>query len=278
MIDLHTHSTASDGSLSPAALVACAHECRITRLALTDHDTVSGLAEARDAGRKLGVDIVDGVEISATWANRTLHILGLGIDPGNSQLVAGLRAAAIARTERAREIGRRLEAAGVSEAWTLTRELAGDGLIGRAHFASMLVNHKHAKDNTQVFKRFMVQGKPGYVPASWMPMEKAVALIRDSGGVAVLAHPVAYALTTRKLRAAIEEFADAGGEGMEVVSGRIEPADVIRLARLAEEFGLWASAGSDYHGPDKPWLKLGHVPALPSGSRPVWEHPALKRP
>ena len=274
MIDLHSHSTASDGSLSPSELIALASTRGVQHLALTDHDTLSGLEEARIAGQQQDVGLVNGVEISARYGAITVHILGLGVDPGHGDLRAALNLAAERREQRGVEMGARLERAGISDALIKTRAIAGSGAIGRAHFARMLVENGHAKDFKQVFRRFMVSGKPGYVPASWMAMEDAVSVINASGGVAVLAHPAAYRLTTRKLGLLIGSFRECGGGAIEVVSGEPTKDEVTRLARIACQHDLGASMGSDFHGPDKPANQLGRVQPLPEHCEPVWErHP-----
>lgn len=275
MFDLHAHSTASDGSLTPTALLALASKSGMSGLALTDHDTIRGLAEARLAAAEHAITLINGVEISAGWNNRTVHILGLGIDPRSPLLNAALADAEERRRDRGRLIGERLEQKGVGNAYQLTCELAGNNLVGRAHFARMLVEQRVAKDNKQVFRRFMVRGKPGYVAANWMAMDEAIGLIRRSGGAAVLAHPAAYTLTTRKLKLLMGEFSAAGGDGIEVASGNAEQAEIERLATLANEFGLMASSGSDFHGPDKPWLRLGQNRPVPERCTPIWHHQAL---
>lgn len=275
MIDLHSHSTASDGSLAPADLVAFARQCKVEKLALTDHDTLSGLDEASRAANQIGLTLVRGVEISALWGRQTVHVVGLGIDPHNPPLRQALAGAEKTRRDRARAIGQRLEErAGIENAYSRTCELAGDAPIGRAHYARMLVQYGYARDNKQVFKRYMVRGKPGYVAANWMAMDGAITLIQQSGGVAVLAHPARYALTATKLRGLVGDFAESGGNAIEVVSGRPRPGEPEHLARLANDHELLASTGSDFHGPDKPWLKPGGSPALPANCRPLWEvHP-----
>lgn len=274
VIDLHTHSTASDGGLSPAALVKLASSRGVERLGLTDHDTISGLQEARCAANALGVSLVDGVEISACYGAMTVHILGLGIDTEHSGLQNSLSLSTRRRTLRGREIGARLEKAGINEAYERTRAIAGDGAIGRAHFARMLIDQGHAKDFKQVFRRFMVSGRPGYVPPSWMTMDQAVAVINASSGVAVLAHPAAYKLTTRKLKMLVGAFRECGGGAIEIVSGPSSADEITRLCRIANDHDLAGSTGSDFHGVDKPANRLGETPPLPANCSPVWErHP-----
>lgn len=271
MIDLHTHSTASDGSYTPAELISRASEAGITQLALTDHDTVSGLAEARSASIEQGISLIPGIELSARWGTQTLHIVGLGIDPSGDSLRKAITQTQQTRIDRGRTIGKKLEQTGVHNAYLHTCQLAGSELIGRAHFARYLVSLGLAKDFNQVFKRYMVRGKPGYAPAHWMEMDQAVAQIHGSGGIAVLAHPMRYNLGGSKRRKVVEAFAMAGGEAIEVVAGRTNAAEIEIVARLAFEFNLLASVGSDFHGPDKPWVQLGKLPRLPSNCQPVWQ-------
>lgn len=271
MIDLHTHSTASDGSYTPTELISHAAEAGITRLALTDHDTVSGLAEAREASIEHGISLVPGIELSTQWGTQTLHIVGLGIDPTSNSLCKIIIEAQQTRVDRGRAIGKKLEQAGVRNAYQDTCQLAGSALIGRAHFARYLIDQGLAKDFKQVFKRYMVRGKPGYAPAIWIDMDQAVAHIHRSGGIAVLAHPMRYNLSSGKRRRVVEAFSAAGGDAIEVVAGRTSPAEIDIVARLAIEFNLLASAGSDFHGPDKPWVQLGNLPRLPSDCRAVWQ-------
>lgn len=270
MIDLHAHSTASDGSLQPAALMARAHAAGVEVMALTDHDTLDGLAEAAAAAGGLGLRFVPGVEISVTWEGGTVHILGLGVDSAADQLQAGLQGLREFRARRAEEIGRRLDRAGIGDALEGARGLAGGGLISRTHFARVLVERGHAKDVRDVFRHYLVDGKPGFVPGQWAELEQAVRWIRLAGGQAVIAHPARYRMTRSKLRRLIGEFVEVGGVALEVVSGSHSRDDYASMAFLAQDFGLLASAGSDYHGPEHPWIELGRLPELPSRCMPIW--------
>ena len=269
-IDLHSHSIASDGTLTPTELVNRAHTQGVDVLALTDHDGTSGLEEAGQVAKELGLQLVPGVEISVSWNGVTFHIVGLNIDPTHAGLQAGLSALRAIRKERAEEIARRLAKHGIEGALQGARAFASGQILGRTHFARFLVEQGHAKDMRKVFKKFLVHNRPGYVPGEWATLEDALSWIRDSGGQAVIAHPARYRLSATRLRQFIQEFKDAGGEALEVVSGSHSAGDVQGMAQYAERFELLASCGSDYHGPEQPWIELGKLPALPENCTPVW--------
>ena len=268
--DLHAHSTASDGTLGPRELVCHAVKAGVEVLALTDHDTTCGLAEAADEAFSAGLGFVPGVEISVSWNAHVVHLVGLGIDPDCRALQDGLRELRRFRDWRAEEMGRRLESVGISGAFEGAMALSSGRLIGRCHFARFLVNNGHVADERKVFKRFLTRGKPGYVPGQWATLEDAVTWIRAAGGQAVLAHPARYPFTRTKLRRLLTEFMAAGGEGLEVVSGSHSRDDNFAMAQHARDLGLLASLGSDYHGPDNPWRELGRFSALPDGCAPIW--------
>lgn len=268
--DLHSHSTASDGTLSPRELVQRAHEAGVDVLALTDHDTLSGIAEAAKEAGELGLVLVPGVEISVSWGGQTVHVLGLNVDPGAPGLQQGLARLQEYRGWRAEEIGRRLEKAGIPGSFEGARALVKGTLVGRTHFARFLVQAGHAGDVREVFRHFLVKGKPGHVRGEWASLEEALEWIADAGGIAVVAHPARYRMTRSKLRRLLGEFSELGGMGLEVVSGSHSRDECFTMARHARDFGLLASAGSDYHGPENPWLNLGQLPELPHGCSPVW--------
>jgi 3',5'-nucleoside bisphosphate phosphatase len=270
-IDLHSHSTASDGRLSPAQLVALAWQAGIEVLALTDHDTTGGLEEAACAAVQYGLRLIPGVEISVTWNASVVHILGLNIDPADAPLQRGLAELRVRREQRAEEIARRLGEAGIGGAWEAARSYASGANISRAHFARFLVDAGHARNVQAVFKRFLVRGKPGYVPAQWASLEQAVAWITDAGGQAVIAHPARYRLRAPQLVALLEEFRHYGGCGIEVISASHTAADSALIATLARRVGLLAAAGSDYHGPEHGHAELGRLAPLPQGCTPIWE-------
>lgn len=273
--DLHTHSTASDGTLSPHDLIARAAQQGVEVIALTDHDTLAGLDDAAETAQTHGIHLVPGVEISVTWGGRTVHIVGLDVDPACALLRRGLDGLLTYRQERAAEIARRLERAGWPGALEGARAQAEGELVGRTHFARFLVQQGAAKDLRAVFKHFLVKGKPGHVAGCWTTLAEAVGWIRAAGGQAVIAHPARYGLTRSKMTRLIEDFRACGGRGIEVVSGSHSRDDYFTFARWAREQGLLASAGSDYHGPENPWIELGRLPALPEGCRPIWEQTGL---
>lgn len=270
MYDLHAHSTASDGTLTPAELVRAAAASGIRTLALTDHDSVAGLAEAGAAAAEAGLRLVPGVELSVTWESRTIHVVGLNIAPDHSGLNEGMRRLQAVRFERAKEMGRRLEKKGIPGTLEIAAGLAGAGMVTRTHFARALVQLGHAASVRDVFDKFLAQGKPGHVPTVWAEMAAAVGWIIDAGGVAVLAHPQRYKMTGSWIRRLTGDFKAAGGQAIEVISGNATLSDIQTNTALAHRFELLASVGSDYHGPEQVWLKLGKIPPLPDGLAPVW--------
>jgi len=268
--DLHSHSTASDGTLEPAALVARAIDKGVDVLALTDHDGTEGIKAAQQAAQGTALSLISGVEISVTWAKGTVHIVGLNIDPDNAVLQQGLTSMRDFRVGRAEEMSSRLEKAGISGALEGAKKYASEVMLGRLHFAKFLVEQGHAKDISDVFKRYLVRNKPGYVPGDWASLTDAVSWITAAGGQAVIAHPARYKMTATKRRRLITDFKDAGGVGFEVVSGRQHPEEVKALAKLAQQYELLASCGSDFHTPDNTWVELGHLAALPASCTPIW--------
>jgi predicted metal-dependent phosphoesterase TrpH len=269
--DLHAHSTASDGTLAPAELVAHAHRQGVGVLALTDHDVTSGLADAWRTAQDMGVDLVPGVEISVTWDGTTVHVLGLRIDPDHAQLQQGLAQLRTFRDWRAEEIGRRLARAGVADALEGAMRYARGPIISRTHFARFLVAGGWAKDLRQVFRRYLVRGKPGHVAGQWAELAEAVGWIRSAGGQAVLAHPARYHMTTTRLGRLLDDFRSCGGIGIEVVSGSQTPTVTSQMLGCALRRGLRGSVGSDYHGPEAAVAELGRMPALPAACPPIWQ-------
>lgn len=268
--DFHTHTRYSDGTLSPAQLVRAAAGAGVRALAITDHDVTDALAEAAPIAKDCGLQLVPGVEISATWSNKTIHVLGLGIDPAHSALQAGLARLRELRDARAEDMGARLAKHGIANALAGARALAAGPIISRTHFAHFLVKAGHVRELRQAFKQFLAKGKPGYVSQAWAGIDEAVSWIRAAGGRAVIAHPGRYDLGTTALGRLFEDFRAAGGEGIEVISGSHSRDDYHRFAHFAREFGFLASAGSDYHGPENVWLHLGQLPDFPSPCKPVW--------
>ena len=270
-IDLHCHSNVSDGLLSPAALVERAAANGVEVLALTDHDDVAGLDEARKAAAQLGMGFINGVEISVTWKKRVLHVVGLNIDPSHADLRSGLLGIREGRGERARHIAAQLDALGIPGSLDGAYAFAENKqLIGRSHFARFLVAQGYVKDVRTVFKKYLVKGKPGYVSHQWAELAEAVGWIKDSGGIAVLAHPGRYDLGDGNMRALLAEFKEIGGEAIEVVTASHTPQQFALFARHAVEFGLLASRGSDFHGPGESFFEPGRLPDLPPTCKPVW--------
>jgi len=275
--DLHCHSTVSDGLLSPADLVARAAGRGVRVLALTDHDDFDGLAEARAAAQQHGLQFIDGVEISVSWRSHTLHIVGLNIDPAYPPLVDGVAGVRRGRTERARLMAESLARSGIGGTLEGAYRFASNPeMIGRTHFARFLVESGRCKDIKSVFRNYLVKGKPGYVNHQWAAPEDVIGWIRGSGGVAVLAHPGRYVsgkkpMGRSTLRELIAEFVELGGQAIEVVSGSHTPAQYAEFGRIACEFNLLASCGSDFHAPLESWRDLGRLPDLPLDCRPVWE-------
>lgn len=267
-IDLHSHSTASDGLLSPAELVRRAHAQGVEVLALTDHDTVAGLDEAARAASSLGLRLVPGIELSTQALERSLHVTGLGLDPASPRLAQLIRALDALREARAEKMGRKLARCGVSGAYEGARRLAGVALPTRTHFARYLLEQGAVRDMDEAFRRYLGRGKPGYVRAEWPPLAQVVEVIRASGGIAVLAHPHAYGWTGAWTRRIIEAFVAAGGRGLEVVCGNSTRDSILVMGGHARRFGLLASVGSDFHQPG--WVELGRLAPLPTGLEPVW--------
>lgn len=271
IFDLHCHSTVSDGVLSPAEVVARAREQGVDVLSLTDHDDVRGQAEAAGAAQALGLRYITGVEISVTWGGHTVHVVGLGIDPQHPQLLAGLQANRAGRAKRASLMSESLARAGIPGALEGAYAYAiNKDLIGRTHFARYLVEAGYVKDMKTVFKHYLVKGKPGYVPHEWASLAQAVGWIHAAGGQAVLAHPGRLNCGAEKMRALLAEFCDLGGEAIEVVTGSHTPEQVPVYAGLADEFGLYASCGSDFHAPGEGGRELGRLMPLPAICRPIW--------
>jgi predicted metal-dependent phosphoesterase TrpH len=269
--DLHSHSLASDGTLAPAALVQAACDAGVNVLALTDHDSTDGLEEAGRQAGAAGLCLIPGVEISVSWRSITVHVLGLHVDPQCDALQAGLSGLRAFRDWRAEEIGRRLARAGIGGAHAGACALSRGRIVSRTHFAHFLVAQGRARSVGEVFKRFLVHGKPGYVTGQWASLEEALGWIRAAGGLAVIAHPARYPLSGSRLRQLLGEFRELGGVGLEVVSGSHTRDDMNAMAGHARTLDLLASCGSDFHGPENPWVHLGQLAELPAGCHPIWE-------
>jgi 3',5'-nucleoside bisphosphate phosphatase len=278
IIDLHCHSTISDGLFSPEELVKYAHSKDVQVLALTDHDDIDGLDRAREKASSLGMIFINGVEISVTWQKRTLHIVGLNFDHHNEALATNLTKIRKGRDARAIKIAHGLGMAGVMGALEGARSYCKDGSVGRIHFAQYLAEKGYAKDVKSVFKKFLTPGKPGYVEHVWANLTEAVAWITGAGGVAVIAHPGRYDMGNKLYPKLMNDFKLAGGEAIEVVSGSQDPSQSEYFAKLANEYGLFASCGSDFHGPGISFRQMGQKQTIPSSCRPVWDKwPVIKK-
>lgn len=269
--DLHCHSTASDGALSPTELVRRAHQQGVTVLALTDHDTTDGLPDAERTANDLGLRLIPGIELSASYANQCLHIVGLGIDSNHPALLEGIAKQQAIRDQRAIKIAEKLEKKGISGAYQAVSQAAGTGEITRSHFADFLVNQGHVSTQQEAFDRFLSKGKPAFVATQWASLEDAIAWIRMAGGIAVMAHPLRYSLTYKWMNRALAAFKQAGGQAVEVVTGRASVDDIQLSLQFALKHQLHASVGSDFHTPDNQWVELGRLAPLPAIARPVWE-------
>ncbi len=270
--DLHCHSTVSDGTLSPAALAERAKAKGVELWSVTDHDEVGGQHLARDAALALDLPYLTGVEISVTFAGTTVHIVGLGFDADAAELIEGLAATRGGRRERAQEMADGLARVGIKNAFEGALKHAGNPeLIARTHFGRFLVETGICGDTHEVFRKYLVEGKPGYVPHRWASLRDAVGWITRAGGVAVVAHPGRYKFTPNEEYALFTEFKAHGGLGVEVVTGSHSHADFVKYADTALEFGLLASRGSDFHSPDESRTDLGSLPPLPGQLTPVWD-------
>jgi len=268
--DLHTHSNASDGKLSPSELVSHAYQAGITHLALTDHDSVSGIQEAEKQSQQHGIKLISGIELSCRWLSYTIHIVGLNIDPENDSLLKHIQDLSELREDRAKRISRQLEKVGINDAYYYAKQLSGDGTITRQHFAMHIVKTGHAKTIQDVFKKYLTRNKPGYVAVDWPDIKQTINCIQQANGIAVIAHPLRYKMTNTKLKALVKEFKEKSGEGIEVASGNSNNDELNRATTLCKQFELFASTGSDFHNPDMPWTKLGKLAPIPEILTPVW--------
>ncbi len=270
--DLHCHSVVSDGTMSPEELAARAAANGVELWALTDHDEIGGQHRAAAAARAHGMRYLTGTEISVTFAGQTVHILGLGFDPDDAQMHQGLTDTRGGRGGRAMDMSEGLSKVGIKDAYEgALRYVGNPELISRTHFARHLVESGVCKDTNEVFRRFLTEGKPGYVPHRWASLQHAVQWITDAGGIAVIAHPARYKFSANEEYALFSEFKAHGGQGVEVVTGSHTAAEYVEYAQTAQEFGLAASRGSDFHSPDESHTDLGRLPFLPGHLTPVWE-------
>jgi predicted metal-dependent phosphoesterase TrpH len=270
--DLHCHSVVSDGTLTPEELAARASANGVELWALTDHDEVGGQHRAAAAAKANGMKYLTGTEISVTFAGETVHIVGLGFDPDDPRMKAGLTRTRGGRGPRALEMAEGLARVGIHGAYEGALKFVGNPeLISRTHFARFLVENGYCKDTSEVFRKYLTEGKPGYVPHRWAALSDAVGWITQCGGVAVIAHPARYKFTATEEYALFTEFKAHGGRGVEVVTGSHTAAEYVKYAEAAQEFGLVASRGSDFHSPDESHTDLGTLPYLPGELTPVWE-------
>ena len=270
--DLHCHSVVSDGTLTPEALAARAHANGVELWSLTDHDEVGGQQRAAAAAKALGMKYLSGTEISITFAGKTVHIVGLGFDAQDPRIQQGLLLTRGGRGQRAQEMSDGLALVGIRGAYDGALKFAGNPeLISRTHFARFLVESGVCKETNEVFRKYLTEGKPGFVPHRWASLGDAVAWITQAGGVAVIAHPARYGFTPNEEFALFSEFKAHGGQGVEVITGSHTAAEYLTYADMALEFGLAASRGSDFHSPDESHTDLGSLPYLPGKLTPVWE-------
>jgi predicted metal-dependent phosphoesterase TrpH len=269
IFDLHTHSNYSDGALSPADLVKRAIEKRVDVLAITDHDTIAACTVDAAAGQK--IRLLNGVELSTRWENTGIHVVGLNFDAGNGAIQEAANRQTAARELRARQIAANLEKLGISNALEGAAAFAPGGYLGRPQFARHIVAIGKAKNLQVAFKQYLAPGKVGDVKKTWAELAQVISWIRAANGIAVLAHPLKYSLTSSKLQRLLQAFRQLGGQGMEVVCGQQTPDQTRTMGKLCEKLGLLASCGSDFHSPETHWAELGRFQPLPGGLKPVWE-------
>jgi predicted metal-dependent phosphoesterase TrpH len=270
--DLHCHSVVSDGTLTPEALAARAAANGVELWSLTDHDEIGGQRRAADAARQHGLKYLTGTEISVTFAGETVHIVGLGFDPDDPAIRQGLTATRGGREERARDMAAQLAQVGIQNAYEGALKFVGNPeLISRTHFARFLVETGVCSETSEVFRKYLTEGKPGYVPHRWASLRNAVSWITQAGGMAVIAHPARYKFTANEEYALFSEFKAHGGQAVEVVTGSHTAAEYVKYAPTAQEFGLAGSRGSDFHSPEESRIDLGQLPYLPGELTPVWE-------
>lgn len=269
LVDLHSHTTASDGSLSPGELLERAKAHGIDMLSITDHDTLAAY-DTLDKTELNGLRLIPGIEFSGRWRNAEVHILGLNIDTGNRLLNETVSKQKQARMLRAEIISAKLRRLGISHSLAEIQEWAGTTILGRPHFARYLAEQGHCKTVAAAFKKYLGPGKPGNDCSMWAPMSELIPSIHGAGGKAVLAHPMKYGFTHRRMTELISEFTALGGEGIEVISGSQKPEVTLMLSGICAKYGLKASCGSDFHMPDQPWTDLGRIKELPASCLPIW--------
>jgi len=269
--DLHCHSTASDGALSPTEVIERAQQQGVSHIALTDHDTINGQAEAAEAAKTNNINFIPGIEISTTWENKCFHIVGLNINPRNDKLLSNIKDLQLLRTERAKKIAYKLEKRRVPGAYEGVIKMAKGGMVTRAHFASFLLENNYVSTQQQAFDRYLGKGKTAFVSTVWADLHDAIHWINQAGGTAVVAHPLRYKLTASWMRRFLTAFKESGGQAIEVVTGRSSADEIRRSLQFANQFQLAASIGSDFHTPANQWVELGRLAPLPDNIQPVWE-------
>lgn len=269
IFDLHSHTLVSDGALTPINLLQRAVAKGVDVLAITDHDTIDAYREIPAIPDT--IELIAGIEFSTQWQNSGIHVLGLNIDLGSDAIKTGAKFQTEARLMRARQIGEKLAKQGINDAFSGASKLANSGYIGRPHFAQYLIDIGKVNDMQAAFKKYLGAGKAGDVKQHWADLAQIIQWIRDAGGIAVLAHPLKYKLTSTKLKRLLDDFLQSGGQGVEVVSGRQLPYQTQYMAQVCEQKNLLASCGSDFHMPSKHWAELGAFPCLPDNVTPVWD-------
>lgn len=269
--DLHCHSVMSDGTLTPEDLATRAHQNGVELWSLTDHDVIGGQQRAREAANELGMKYTSGVEISVSWTGQTIHIVGIGLDSDHPVLVEGLSKTRDGRTARGKEIARQLAAVGIAGAYEGALTYAGNPeLLSRTHFARYLVEKNICRTTDEVFKNYLIEGKPGYIGHVWASLKESVDWIKASGGIAIIAHPGRYRLSDLQKHELYTAFKEAGGLGIEVITGSHTPHQYEEYAKIALQYGFYASRGSDFHDPAESHIDLGTLPQLPPSLQPVW--------
>lgn len=271
-VDLHSHSTVSDGMLEPDQVAQRAYDNKVEMWALTDHDEVGGLALAQKTATELGMQFIPGVEISVTWLDKTVHIVGLNIDYKQPQLVDALRYVRSGREQRSHQIAAALDKIGISGAYEGALEFATNPeLVSRTHFARFLIKQGYCSSMQEVFNKYLGEGGPAYVPMQWASLKNAIRWIHEAHGVAVIAHPGRYDFDTLQFDLLFDTFKESGGEGIEVLTGSHSTAQYHQYAQIAKRYDFEVSSGSDFHGPKEGRVDLGGLPTLPSGLRPIWQ-------
>ena len=271
-VDLHNHSYYSDGFFSPAEVVKFAYEADCDLFSLTDHDTVEGITDAQLEADKLGIRLINGVEISAFWRNMAIHIVGLGVDINNDKLVTGLAHNQELRKNRAEKIALSLWRSGIKDALEKSQSISGGHMLTRTHFAQMLIQEGYCKDMKSVFRRYLTGKKPGGVRVEWKDFDEVINWIQSAGGMAFIAHPFRYRMTHTKIKNMIKDFKDASGDGFEVVNANSSEEEISLGNQWSEDFDLLASCGSDFHGWPNQRIQIGSLSDMPNSKRAVWSY------